>query len=303
MSWYRQSQHSTEHEGQVAEHQTSNTKQSRNNMNRIESLEGKAEDIEKNEKDDGVKYEYLTFQTELPPSIAALDGSSGVQPLNVTKYNSPFTWSTSRKNVVLLISCGATFCAGYSAGSYSAAAVPLREKWHLSQVAFNTGVTTWAIGFATSPMVLAPLTEINGRRPVLIASGILFFVAMIGCAVTEYFAGMLVARFFVGVGASTFATIIGGILSDIYHTEERNTPMALYSGSALAGTGFGPLLSSFIIGRTTYRWVFYHQLFSVGRPRPSGLLPLQRDPRLSPFSLAEQKLSTPTSTNSSQPGP
>jgi len=113
-------------------------------------------------------------------------------------------------------------------------------------------------------MFLAPLSELNGRRPVFLASGLIFFVAQIGCAVTQSFAGLIVARFFVGAGASTFATIIGGVLSDVYHAEYRNTPMALYSASALAGTGFGPMLTGFVVTRVFWRWVFWHQVIALG---------------------------------------
>ena len=242
----------------------SHTNDSNDNVVPIRSLEGKHEDSEKNVDDGGIHKEYLTFDTELSPSVLAALDASGVQPPNLVKYESPFNWSPARKNMILFLSCAATFCAAYSAGSYSIAAEPLRRKWLVSGVAFNTGVTTWCIGFATSPMFLAPLSEINGRRPVFLASGLVFFVAQIGCALTDSFAGTLVARFFVGAGASTFATMVGGVISDVYHAEDRNTPMALYSGCALAGTGLGPCFSGFIIGRTTWRWVVYHQLISLG---------------------------------------
>ena len=113
-------------------------------------------------------------------------------------------------------------------------------------------------------MFLAPFSEINGRKPVFLISGLVFLAAQIGCAFTDSYAGMLVARFFVGASASTFSTIIGGVLSDIYHKEVRNTPMAIYSGGALAGTGMGPFLSGWIIDRASWRWVFYHQLILAG---------------------------------------
>lgn len=211
--------------------------------------------------DDGIRYLYLTFDTEVRLDEFA---SSGTPPPNLKKYESPLTWSFTHKTIILVLSCCCTFSAAYSAGSYSIASDPQRAKWHLSGVAFNTGVTTWAMGFACSPMFLAPFSEINGRRPVFIGSAIMFLAGLIACATTPSFAGMLVARFFVGAGASTFATMVGGVVSDLYESENRNTPMAIYSGSALAGTGIGPLVSSFIIGRASFRWVYYHQIIYLG---------------------------------------
>lgn len=41
---------------------------------------------------------------------------------------------------------------------------------------------------------------------------------------------MIVARFWTGVGSSVFSTMVGGVVSDLYHAEHRNTPMALFSG-------------------------------------------------------------------------
>lgn len=212
-----------------------------------------------------ITYHYLAFDTELPYPPVSGDTLEPQPPApNLKEYDSPFTWSSSRKNVALSISGAISVMAAYSAGSYAMPADVLEKKWHLSGVAFNTGITAFCLGFGISPMALAPFSEINGRRPVFIASGIVFFAALIGCGGTDSFAGMLVARVFVGVGASTFATMVGGILSDIYHTEERNTPMALYSGTVLLGTGLGPFVSGFIVANTTWRWVFYAHAICVG---------------------------------------
>ncbi|KAJ9606364.1 hypothetical protein H2200_009325 [Cladophialophora chaetospira] len=212
--------------------------------------------------EDGIRYTYLDFDTPIPlDEFDTLDSS--VTPPNLKKYESPLTWSSKHKNIILILCCWCTFTAAYSAGSYSIASGPQRTKWQLGEVAFITGVTTWAIGFAVSPMFLAPFSEINGRRPVFIGSAIMFLAGQIACATTPTFGGMLAARFFVGAGASTFATMVGGVVSDMYNAEDRNTPMALYSGAALAGTGIGPLVSGFIVGRASFRWVYYHQIISL----------------------------------------
>lgn len=105
---------------------------------------------------------------------------------------------------------------------------------------------------------------------------------LVACGGTHNFAGLLVARFFQGVGGcmtlssihthkriltnltATFSTMVGGVISDIYHTEDRNTPMALFSGSALFGTGLAPLIAGVIVSHTSWRWVYYsHAIVSA----------------------------------------
>jgi MFS family permease len=113
-------------------------------------------------------------------------------------------------------------------------------------------------------MILAPFSEINGRRPVFIATGILFVAMQVASALTPTFSGMLVSRFLLGVGGSTFSTMVGGILADIHESKDRNTAMVLFTGATLFGTGLGPLVSGTIAQRLLWRWVFYVQIFTSG---------------------------------------
>ncbi|PLB38670.1 MFS general substrate transporter [Aspergillus candidus] len=214
-----------------------------------------------------IEHQYLDFDTPLPYPVGILcprDGQRDPPPApNLAKYGSPFLWSESRKTVVTIISCGVTAMSAYAAGEYTPPANELMEKWHVGKVVYNLGITLFTLGFGIAPMVLAPFSEINGRRPIFVSSGLVFTVCLIGCGATDSFAGMLVARFFLGIGGSTFSTMVGGVISDIYHTEDRNAPMSCFSGAVLFGTGLGPLISGFIAKRASWRWVFYSQAIAA----------------------------------------
>lgn len=215
-----------------------------------------------------ISYHYLTFETTLPfpsqHSSGGPDGIPGPEPPDLTKYASPFTWPAARKNTIVFLSCITTMLVCYAAGSYDAASGQISTKWGVSQTATYLGITTFTVGFGVAPMVLAPFSEINGRKPVFIVTGILFVVSQLACAVTRSFSGLLVARFFVGVGGSTFSSTIGGVISDIYHKEDRNTPMALLPGAVLFGVGLGPLASGFLAQNLDWRWVFWVQVITCG---------------------------------------
>ncbi len=165
---------------------------------------------------------------------------------------------------MIWLSCIATLITAYTAGSYSPASGQMAAEWHVSETAVLVGITTFCTGFAIAPMVLAPFSEINGRYPVFVGAGILFVICQICCAVTHSYPGMIVARFWVGCGSSVFSTMVGGVVSDLYHADKRNTPMALFSGGALFGTGLGPLVSGFIAQNLDWRWVFWIQVITCG---------------------------------------
>jgi MFS family permease len=64
--------------------------------------------------------------------------------------------------------------------------------------------------------------------------------------------------------------MVGGVISDIYETEDRNAPMAIFCGAAIFGTGVGPLFAGFVVLRASWRWVYYSQAIAAA----AGLISL-----------------------------
>ncbi|KAL4914504.1 major facilitator superfamily domain-containing protein [Aspergillus aurantiobrunneus] len=201
----------------------------------------------------------LTFDSEIPKPRVDSPGHC-VPPPDLSKLDSPYQWSPFNKSFVTCVSCIATLFASFAASCYSPGALQMASEWEKSQVATLLGITTFCCGFAVGPMFLAPFSEVAGRKPVFVLTAILFMICQACCAVTRLYSGMLVARFFAGIGGSTFSTMVGGIIADTYLPQDRNTPMTLFSASALFGTGLGPLVCGFIGEYMTWRWIFYVQI-------------------------------------------
>jgi len=124
-----------------------------------------------------IEYHYLELETPLPtPSITLPPGPGQSAPPDapsLEKYTSPFLWPKWRKSLMTYIACAVTALAGYCAGEVSPASEELCKEWGISAVVYNLSITIFCIGFALAPMVLAPFSEINGRRPIFVVSGIL----------------------------------------------------------------------------------------------------------------------------------
>lgn len=212
-------------------------------------------------------------EVNIPLGLFALSGAFSLQDLLAShgvhhvaapapnpKHLSPFEWPMRKKALVLHAPIFAAMMSAYAAGAYAMGAQPLMEKWGVGTTAYNVGMTVFVAGFGVTPMLLAPISEVYGRYWVFVAAGFVFFLGTLGCAVTDTYAAMLVARFVTGCGASIYATLTGGAVADLFHKEDRNTPMALYSATIMAGTGLGPLISGPVVDRAGWRWIFYHQM-------------------------------------------
>ena len=223
-----------------------------------------------------ISYLCLDFSTPLPtPHLGAASGGSLPPRPGLNGYGDPIEWPTTRKYVICHLLCIATMLTTYAAGAYSPPVDLMAAEYGVSRVAVLTGTTTFCIGFALAPMVLAPFSELSGRYPVFVAAGVLFVFSQVLCGLVLNLAGMLVARFLSGVGCSVFSTMIGGVIADMWPKEERNTPMAIYSGAVLIGTGLGPFAASLMVYRwadnsvttgltASWRWVFWHQAILDG---------------------------------------
>ncbi|KAK0663563.1 putative transporter [Lasiodiplodia hormozganensis] len=221
-----------------------------------------------NEEPDGhVEYRYIDFDTPLPSEVRRYMESLGPEKrkqLRPDKIRSPQNMSSWRRITVSWMCYIASGLASHAASGYSPAREQLSAYWNIGNVATLVGITMFTTGFALAPMALAPLSEVNGRKPVFIGTGLLFVVCQLCCGLTRSYSGMLLARFFAGVGSSTYSSMVGGVISDIYRPEERNTPMALFSCTALFGIGTGAIASGFTAQYTIWRWIFYSQAIVDG---------------------------------------
>jgi multidrug resistance protein len=137
----------------------------------------------------------------------------------------------------------------------------LIHDFHTSKEVVILGLSLYVLGLGLGPVLLAPLSEFFGRRPIYLASWAGFVIWLIRCAVARNIQTMLVARFFNGVCASGFMSVAGGTVGDLFNIHELTLPMMVYTAGPFIGPELGQIIGWFICQNADWRWVFYVLIF------------------------------------------
>ena len=119
------------------------------------------------------------------------------------------------------------------------------------------GLSTFVMGIALGPLLMSPMSEFFGRRPIYLVSWVMFVIWTIPSAVAKNIETMIVSRFFAGFAGSTFLSVAGGTVGDVFLRNEIQAPMALVSLAPFVGPSLGPLLGGFINYYANWRWTHY----------------------------------------------
>ena len=164
----------------------------------------------------------------------------------------PKNMSTGRKWVIVLVLSSGSACVTCTSSMYTSAYDQISNEWHVSRVVATLGLSLFVMGLGLSPMVLAPLSEFYGRRPIYVCSFTFFLIWLIPCAVAKNLATELVARFFDGMAGSAFLSVAGGTVGDMFNRNELHAPMMIFTASPFIGPPVGPMIAGFINEYTTW---------------------------------------------------
>ncbi|KAF2202938.1 MFS general substrate transporter [Delitschia confertaspora ATCC 74209] len=184
--------------------------------------------------------------------LVTWDGDS--DPMN------PRSMPLLRRWIVVIIVSSSSLAVTCTSSLYTSTYRQITKEFHSSRIVATLGLSLFVAGLGVGPMVLSPLSEFYGRRPIYIYSYLFFLIWLIPEAVAPNMATMLVGRFFDGLSGSAFLSVAGGTIGDMFTKAELSTPMLVYSASPFLGPEIGPLVGGFINQYTNWRWTFYVQL-------------------------------------------
>jgi DHA1 family bicyclomycin/chloramphenicol resistance-like MFS transporter len=118
-------------------------------------------------------------------------------------------------------------------------------------------VSLYMVGIACSQIVMGPLSDKFGRRPVLLAGLGLMVAASIGCIFAETLPQLIAARFFQALGGATGMVVSRAIIRDLYSRDRISSMISLVIAVMMIAQMLSPLTGGLLETAFGWRAIFY----------------------------------------------
>ncbi|MFN7097907.1 MAG: MFS transporter, partial [Gammaproteobacteria bacterium] len=123
---------------------------------------------------------------------------------------------------------------------YLPALPQLANDLHTTNALAQLSLTTWFLGAASMQLILGPISDRYGRKPVLLIGGIFFVIATLICAMTPDMTTMLIARFFQGCAVCSVTVAGYATIHELYDQKAAMKALALMGSITVLAPAFGP---------------------------------------------------------------
>ncbi|OJD15002.1 hypothetical protein AJ78_04724 [Emergomyces pasteurianus Ep9510] len=176
----------------------------------------------------------------------------------------PRNWSIKVKGMSTAFLSWSTFTVIVYSTSYTAGLTDIAKEFHTSEIIVTLGLTFYLIGLAIGSVILAPLSEMYGRRPVSIASMFLFTIFIIPCGLCTSVTELVVLRFLGAISGSAMVSSAPGSISDMVDDEHRALAFSIWSIGPLNGPVFGPIIGGYVTQYLGWRWTNWLSMIFAG---------------------------------------
>jgi MFS family permease len=176
----------------------------------------------------------------------------------------PFNWSVQKKWWTVGLGLLASFICSVNGTILSVAHKTISEEFGISDEPFPNSywiTTSWGVGAAIFPLILFPLIEDWGVRPVVLSTYFCFMCLLIPIGLAQNFATLVAVRFFSGGCVPLMSDAVASITSNVFHGDRaRSVPVCLYVVVYLTATSLGPVIGASILQFLDWRWIGYFEL-------------------------------------------
>lgn len=118
-------------------------------------------------------------------------------------------------------------------------------------------VSLYMVGFACSQIIMGPLSDRFGRRPVLLAGLGLMALASVGCIFAQTLPQLIAARFLQALGGAGGVVVSRAIVRDVYSRDRVGAMISLVTAAMMIAQMLSPLTGGLLETAFGWRSIFY----------------------------------------------
>ena len=150
----------------------------------------------------------------------------------------------SKKHLLFLL-YPSVFLGPFGGNTVLALITPLKEFFNADISFIAASITIYMIPFAFFQLFSGALSDIYGRKRIILFGLFTFSLASLLCASSNNTGLFLGARALQGLGSAFIAPTILAVIGDVFPYKERGRIMGGYGASTTAGIALGPLVAGF----------------------------------------------------------
>ena len=118
-------------------------------------------------------------------------------------------------------------------------------------------VSAYLVATTVTTPIYGRLSDIYGRRPILLASIALFLAASVLCALSQTMLQLIAARVLQGIGGGGLRSVSQAAIADVIPPRERGKYQGYFSSVMAISNLLGPVLGGFFSDYLSWHWIFW----------------------------------------------
>ena len=167
--------------------------------------------------------------------------------------------SVGKRAVVMLALCMAVFLAALDVTIITTAIPTITEQFN-SPSGYTWIGAAFLLANAASVPTWGKVSEIFGRKPVLLCANVVFLVGSLVCALAKNIGMLLAGRTVQGLGAGGLVILVNITIADLFSLRNRGAYYGIIGGVWALSSAIGPIIGGAFTESVSWRWCFYINL-------------------------------------------
>lgn len=212
-------------------------------------------EIQATDKESAIRLEHAESEKNIPTKLDKHGYALRPQPSD--DPTDPLNWPLLLKLWVLFQVSFLAFLGPFTQAVVNSAFGLVAKSFHISVTTASYVTNVAILGAGVTPLLLSPLANTYGRRPVFILVTAIGVAAHGASGAAKTWSGVLAARFFVGVGTSAGMGIGAACVADMFFMHERGRFMGVFTVFVTNGAHVAALIGGPIAKYKGWRWCFW----------------------------------------------